>query len=608
MARHPIHEYFRPAQQDSPMTWKPFPDNPEAQIMGWLQHENYSACYIPIIDNAPVFKFFYCSTCRAWKRISTSTGHIRIHYDSVSHSDERFLEKNQMTPDMASRMMKATTFFLLTNGLPFRLIDDQYFQVLPTLGHRRKLKEVSRKMARSVLNSIKQTLARVSYCSLSVDEWADVTRQRYIGVSCHTRLEGIMRVFTIAHYSVATAIGPDGRDHLNAKDVATIVHEVMKDFQICKKTLLIVTDRASIMQNALTLLTDMRLEDGLVPVLGAPCVCHVVNSLLSKFVKLVSPAVQDVIDIQNKLSHSEVFANKLLREEHEITRIPGYCPVRWYSLFEMLKAMKRLKEPILSFYQIELLQHIPTSVWTTIDELLPLTDVVKSATKALEGERYSTICFVLQAFQRIHDKAMELPQVNVSYEEPIKAWNEYYQKTVQACRHQWYPLLEVACFLHPGINHSKFLTSSDRLEIANYLEKNHAWTDLTMMPAIDRALHENATTPTRTTAVYRARTDEVRRNPTPLVEAVQKGASHDKDALRSLMDNEKGTAQVHRTQTIKDEMNAYITMLRPGLMPEDFWNHHEDDLPRLSTIARRLMAIIPSSAATESSVVQGALN
>ena len=300
MARHPIHEYFRPAQQDSPMTWKPFPDNPEAQIMGWLQHENYSACYIPIIDNAPVFKFFYCSTCRAWKRISTSTGHIRIHYDSVSHSDERFLEKNQMTPDMASRMMKATTLFLLTNGLPFRLIDDQYFQVLPTLGHRSKLKEVSRKMARSVLNSIKQTLARVSYCSLSVDEWADVTRQRYIGVSCHTRLEGIMRVFTIAHYSVATAIGPDGRDHLNAKDVATIVHEVMKDFQICKKTLLIVTDRASIMQNALTLLTDMRLEDGLVPVLGAPCVCHVVNSLLSKFVKLVSPAVQDVIDIQNK--------------------------------------------------------------------------------------------------------------------------------------------------------------------------------------------------------------------------------------------------------------------------------------------------------------------
>ena len=48
-------------------------------------------------------------------------------------------------------------------------------------------------------------------------------------------------------------------------------------------------------------------------------------------------------------------------------------------------------------------------------------------------------------------------------------------------------------------------------------------------------------------------------------------------------------------------MNAYITMLRPGLMPEDFWNHHEDDLPRLSTIARRLMAIIPSSAATERS-------
>lgn len=497
-------------------------------------------------------------------------------------------------------MMKATTLFLLTNGLPFRLIDDQYFQLLPTLGHRNKLKEVSRKLARSGLNSVKQTLARVCYCSLSVDEWADVTRQRFIGVSCHTRLEGIMRVFTIAHYSVATAIGPDGRDHLNGKDVATIVHEVMKDFQICTKTLLIVTDRASVMRNALTLLTDLRLEDGLGPVLGAPCVCHVVNSLLSKFVQLVSPAVQDIIEVQTKLSNSEVFANKLLREDYGITRIPGYCSVRWYSLFKMLKAMKQLKEPILAFYQIELHQHVPTSVWSTIDELLPLTDVVKSATKALEGERYSTICFVLQAFQRIYDKAMELPQVNVSYREPIKAWNEYYQKIVQACRQQWYPILEVACFLHPGVNHSKFLTTSDRLEIANFLEKNHSWTDLTRMPAFDRALHESAAIPSQTTAVYRVRTDEVRRNPNPPVEVVQNRTPHDKDALRSLMDNERGTAQDRRrAETLKDEMNAYIAMLRPGLMPEDFWIHHEDDLPRLSTIAQRLMAIIPSSAATE---------
>ena len=57
--------------------------------------------------------------------------------------------------------------------------------------------------------------------------------------------------------------------------------------------------------------------------------------------------------------------------------------------------------------------------------------------------------------------------------------------------------------------------------------------------------------------------------------------------------------QSHRAQTVKDEINAYIAMLRPGLMPEQFWTQHEDDLPRLSTIARRIMSIIPSSAGTE---------
>ena len=72
-----------------------------------------------------------------------------------------------------------------------------------------------------------------------------------------------MRVFTRAHYAVSSAIGPDGRDHLNAKDIVTIVYGVMKDFEISAKTVLIVTDRAAVMQNAITSLTDMRLADGL---------------------------------------------------------------------------------------------------------------------------------------------------------------------------------------------------------------------------------------------------------------------------------------------------------------------------------------------------------
>ena len=268
-----------------------------------------------------MFKYFYCTICNAWKRISTSTGHIRIHYDTASHSNEKFLEKNQMTSAMACKMSKATTLFLLTNGLPFRLIDDQYFQLLPTVGHRKRLKDLSRELARVVLDNIKRILARVTYCSLSVDEWSDITRQRYIGVSCHTKLEGVMRVFTLAHYAVSSAIGPDGRDHLNAKDIATIVYGVMKDFEISAKTLLIVTDRAAVMQNAITLLTDMRLADGLTPVLWAPCVCHVVNSLLSKLVQLLSDSIQSVIEVQKRLANSEIFANKLVREDHGITRI-----------------------------------------------------------------------------------------------------------------------------------------------------------------------------------------------------------------------------------------------------------------------------------------------
>ena len=112
------------------------------------------------------------------------------------------------------------------------------------------------------------------------------------------------------------------------------------------------------------------------------------------------------------------------------------------------------------------------------------------------------------------------------------------------------------------------LTTSDCLEITNFLELNHTWADLTMMPAFDRALHERTTNRTETTAVYHTRTDPLRRHVNLPIEVSQ--PVRNKDALSSLMDGEI-LEQTHRAQTVKDDINACIAMyLRPGLMAEQF--------------------------------------
>ena len=52
--------------------------------------------------------------------------------------------------------------------------------------------------------------------------------------------------------------------------------------------------------------------------------------------------------------------------------------------------------------------------------------------------------------------------------------------------------------------------------------------------------------------------------------------------------------------SITDEISFYESHKRVGVLePVTFWQQHSADLPRLSHIAKRLMAIIPSSSSTE---------
>ena len=586
--------------QSTPSTLDPYPF--QETVVSFLQHKDFHECFIAVTENGPNFKYFYCSRCRSWKSLGTSIGHVKMHFDTRGHNDAKFFEEHKLSREWQEKLIKNIQLFILANGYPFSMIEDSHLQIVPELPHRKQLKDISLKMAEKLRSTIKSILNRCEYCTFSLDEWSDILRRRYLGISCHTRLEGSLKVLFIAHISLDKVIQDDARDHYCADDIAFIIDEVAKGYDVCDKLILIVTDRASVMSLAAQKYNDIRISRNQLPVLWCGCVCHIVNSLLSKFISELLPLFKPIMDIQKRLSHSEVFTSFLMRKGSEQVRIPGYCEVRWYSLFKMLKAFKKLKPMIIEFYNVEYHEVIQADIWTTVEDFTDVTRTIKTITKALEGELFSTISLVLTAFKTIYNQFQQLSKKAISYAEVFDHWKDYYKKLVSEAKQSWHPLLEVATFLHPGLVHRTILSQTDMQCVIEFLQSNDGtWKAATILQAIRQAADSKMTPRTVETYYHFPAVEELQSIKIPSSRPMNNVNVQTHDALTDLMNlsNAMTPSEPAQTTTIGQEINAYLAYCQAGLSPVSFWRENQSRFPKLSNIANKIMSIIPSSAATE---------
>ena len=288
-----------------------------------------------------------------------------------------FAKRHNLPRETAEKYRRGILLFFLRNGLPFSLIDDANLAVFDYLPSCDRLKAESRDLSANISGIIKNMLRDAEYTTVTMDEWCNVMKSRYVGVSCHTTVSGVLRVFTIAHISLNVACSSLAFDHANSELLAGLARDVMEDYGIHEKTLLIVTDSASIMKTAANALNGHRIGEGKRPIMWVNCVAHTINLLMGKVVTLLHDRMEHVFSLQRKLMSSEVFESFLLRKECKITGIPTYSSVRWYSLFEMMRKMTKLKDMIIEFTMIEKLRPVPSDVWDTLEDFEDFITVVK---------------------------------------------------------------------------------------------------------------------------------------------------------------------------------------------------------------------------------------
>ena len=152
------------------------------------------------------------------------------------------------------------------------------------------------------------------------------------------------------------------------------------------------------------------------------------NSVLRKFISLVSSHLVPVLDLRRKLAGSQVFTAYLIEKRARYIALPSYSEVRWYSLVNLCRLLSDLSQLISSFWPDERSEPFPEAAFTLFEQVMSLLETVTKATEAIEGERFSTIMYALLGFDQIRVRAKELSETSKQVSEVCDTWAEYYQQ------------------------------------------------------------------------------------------------------------------------------------------------------------------------------------
>ena len=156
--------------------------------------------------------------------------------------------------------------FLLTNGLPFFLIDDRYLKnFLVGKISRKALAVDSSNLAESIRQNIKKQLIDSDSINIVIDEWSDDSSRPFLGVQCHTRFNNRYIIFQLDHIYFQYV-------HNTTEHKSHTLNSVFDYYLIGEKVKYVASDRANLI---ISVIKKIGLKWSL-------CYCHLFNSVLTQ--------------------------------------------------------------------------------------------------------------------------------------------------------------------------------------------------------------------------------------------------------------------------------------------------------------------------------------
>ena len=455
------NHFSKPNLIDIPdATFKNHPIIKDIPAENWLQCKYFINIYILNND----FTYFYCSDprCNRWYSTSGTIGNIKKHIqhkhwfkeseikeladipDSEINEDATEIKLSDEIDELLSNQFKK---MILKTGRPFSMVENPDMQFcLKKLGSRNKLVKKCEKIAENLKSQMKYILNSGSFISIAIDEWSDLNKRRYLGVTARCLYDGEIQVLFIALDHVTEV-------HANNDIIKERLFTILNNYQIRGQVMNAVSD------NCGTMIKVFQNTD----IIRFPCGCHLLSSLMKHFLKPSEKIIHEISAAIHHLKSSTCYA--ALRDDFDDPHIITYTEIRWVSLYDSLKSLIKCQKSIHTFYideiddnieneeeesdEIKHVQRLEERHWEFIEMVLPLLKAYKSAIKLLESDDFGTVSLVINSLYRIKDTVENLPADLFGLN--IQKFNDAFSKKMNKYKDQLHPLYDAAVLLNPYI-------------------------------------------------------------------------------------------------------------------------------------------------------------
>ena len=247
----------------------------------------------------------------------SSKDHVTVEYSGSSKDNKDKALKE-------AKISQYLTKFILMNGLPFHLIEDENLKMIsPNLKNRKFILQYGHTISSKTADLIIKELDHFKFICITIDEWKDKALRSYLGVTAQAVSYNRMNFYTLGMKPILSETISGGVIYQNLK-------QVLDPYGIEEKIIGCLSDSGS---NMILGIGNFRFQ-------RLPSTCHLFNNLLKSFILSHKKCFQNIENLQSECSTSN-FRAYCVTNKDPVKSIPSYCHVRWYSMCRLIDGLFR---------------------------------------------------------------------------------------------------------------------------------------------------------------------------------------------------------------------------------------------------------------------------
>ena len=366
----------------------------------WLQSKDVPFIFITRrdinINKTP--KYFYCSKDNKWLKLSGTIGNINKHIRS-EHPDIAVIKdtsdalqqvasnksEGSFSIEQKTIIAQAIKSFIASTGGSFLSIENAYLRkAFDFLGTRATFKQETTDAAKSVKDAMRAILQKACFISLAFDEWEDISKKRFLGVTAKAFSDG-------KFIQLCLALKPLKGNHADAATIVNTYDDVVKDYEISAKVLAYVSDNCNTMKSVGDKIGGLRF----------PCICHILELVLCRFIDPIKEKIRKMAKVAASLRDSAEFRN--IEEENDTITIALYTEIRWTSLLAFINSMHANRNLIVNFQKGKK-EALADDEFDLLDHIRPIVKSITKKVAMFENDEFANISLIPMAFIMLKNK------------------------------------------------------------------------------------------------------------------------------------------------------------------------------------------------------------